>query len=262
VSAGDGVDVLRGLRAQVLRAASRSGEGHIPSAFSILDVLWVLYDRVLRHDPADPSSDDRDRFILSKGHGSLGLYAVLAAKGYFPSDELDRFASLVSRLGGHPDMTKVPGVEASTGSLGHGLPIGVGVALALRIRRIDRRVIVLVGDGECNEGTIWESALLAAHHRLGHLTCIVDYNHSNDRALLLGDVAAKFRSFGWHAEEVDGHDHAALSAALAASGGEAPRALVAHTTKGFGCPPMENNPAWHHRVPSADELPTLVEALR
>src|SRR5262249_38609075 len=131
---------LRDLRARILRAATAAGEGHIPSAFSILDVLWVLYDRVLRFDPADPRSDARDRFVLSKGHGSLSLYTVLAAKGFFPMEELDGFASLASRLGGHPDTNKVPGVEASTGSLGHGLPIALGMALALRIRRVDRRV--------------------------------------------------------------------------------------------------------------------------
>lgn len=253
---------LRALREEIIRAAMAAGEGHIPSAFSILDVLWVLYDRVLRFDPRDPSGEGRDRFVLSKGHGSLGLYAVLAAKGFFPLEELRGFARYDSRLGGHPDRNKVPGVEASTGSLGHGLPIAVGMAMALRIKRSDRRVFVLVGDGECNEGSIWESALLAAHHELAGLTCIVDYNHSNDRALRLGDVAAKFAAFGWTATDVDGHDHEALARMLSDRHPGRPSAVVAHTVKGHGCPPMENNPAWHHRVPSGEELPGLLEALR
>lgn len=195
-----------------------------------------------------------------EGHGVLALYAVLAAKGFFPPSELDRFAAFDSPLGGHPDRNKVPGVEASTGSLGHGLPMGVGMALGMRIRGIDRRVFVLVGDGECNEGAIWEAALLAAHHKLTNLTCIVDYNHSTDRALLLGDIADKFRTFDWAAATVDGHDREALLG-LAWADSVRPTAIIAKTVKGYGCKQMENNPAWHHRVPTQDELPAILEGL-
>lgn len=255
-----GADITR-LKKQILVAASAAGEGHIASAFSILDILWVLYNRVLQVFPQQPRRDDRDRFILSKGHGALALYAVLEEKGFFPDPELLRFASLRSRLGGHPDCNKVPGVEASTGSLGHGLPLGIGVALALRIRKIHQRVVVLVGDGECNEGSIWEAALLAAHHRLAHLTCIVDYNHSTDRALLIGDVASKFTAFGWATQIINGHDHDAIRRALLDIAPDRPTAIVAETTKGKGCKVMEGNPAWHHRVPTHEELPTLLRQL-
>jgi len=229
---------LNRLKRQIVLAACAAGEGHIASAFSVLDMLWILYDQVLRFDPKNPRSDERDRFVLSKGHGSLALYAVLAEKGFFPAAELEGFAEFHSRLGGHPDCNKVPGVEASTGSLGHGLPMGVG--MGLRIRKIDRRVVVLVGDGECNEGSIWEAALLAAHHHLANLTCIVDYNHSTDRALLMGDIASKFASFGWVASGINGHDHDALLEALTRGRQDRPTVIVAETVKGFGCKIMES----------------------
>jgi len=252
---------LNHLRRQIVAATIATKEGHIPSALSILDVLWVLYNRVMVSYPKEPLHDDRDRFILSKGHGSLGLYAVLAEKGFFPGAELERFATFGSRLGGHPDCNKVPGVEASTGSLGHGLPFGVGVAMALRIRKVPRRVFVVVGDAECNEGSIWEAALLAAHHHLANLTCIVDYNHSTDRALGMGDMVAKFNAFGWAATSVNGHDHEALERALAQPDAQRPTAVVAETTKGYGCQMMQNSPAWHHRSPSPEELAQLLKEL-
>ena len=249
------------LKRQIVLATVAVGEGHIPSAFSILDILWVLYHRVLQIDPTRPKNDDRDRFVLSKGHGSLALYAVLAEKGFFLASELERFATFDSLLGGHPDCNKVPGVEASTGSLGHGLPMGIGMALGMRIRKINRRVFVLIGDGECNEGPIWESALIAAHHRLSNLTCVVDYNHSTDRALLLGDIAAKFAAFGWSATVINGHDHDAIYRGLIQNHPERPKLVVADTVKGFGCKQMENNPAWHHRAPTQDELAAMLREL-
>ena len=246
---------------QIVLSTVATGEGHIPSAFSILDILWVLYDRVLRIDPKNPKSNSRDRFVLSKGHGALALYAVLAEKSFFPVCELKQFATFDSSLGGHPDWNKVPGVEASTGSLGHGLPMGVGMALGMRIRKVNRRVFVLVGDAECNEGSIWEAVLLAAHHRLSNLTCIVDYNHSTDRALLLGDIGAKFTAFGWTSSTINGHDHDAIYKALISSCASRPTVIVAETIKGFGCKQMENNPAWHHRAPTINELPAILKEL-
>jgi transketolase len=252
--------ILTGLRRRILEAAAASGEGHVPSAFSILDILWVLYDRVLGVSSADPAAPGRDRFVLSKGHASLALYAVLAEKGFFPRHWLDRFGRYDSPLGGHPDRSKVPGVEASTGSLGHGFPIAVGMAMGLAIRRTPARVFCLIGDGEANEGSVWEAAALGAHHRLSNLCCIVDYNHSTDRALAMGDIGAKFSAFGWSVQEVDGHDHASLHRALGARP-DGPSAIVANTVKGHGCPPMEHQPAWHHRSPTAAELPDLIAAL-
>ena len=254
--------VLDTLRRRILVATQQSREGHVPSALSILDILWVLYDRVLRHDPANPTWDERDRFVLSKGHGSLGLYAVLSEKGYFPPAEMETFATFESRLGGHPDSNKVPGVEASTGSLGHGMPMAVGMALGLRIRGVRRRVYTLVGDGECNEGSIWEAAMLAAHHHLSGLTCIVDHNHSTDRALDVGDLVAKFAAFGWEACEVDGHDHGALERSLRAVHPDRPSVVVARCVKGRGVPGMESNPAWHHRTPTPEELSSLLAGLQ
>jgi len=252
---------INSLKRDIVLATIAIGEGHIPSAFSILDILWVLYNRVAHLNPTDPKAANRDRFILSKGHGSLALYAVLAEKGFFPISELERFGAFDSRLGGHPDCNKVPGVEASTGSLGHGLPMGVGMALGMRIRGINRRVFVVIGDGESNEGSIWESALLASHHRLSQLTCIVDYNHSTDRALSMGDIGEKFRSFGWAATTINGHDHDALYDALTRSEPDRPTAIIAETVKGHGCRQMENNPAWHHRVPTPGELPSILQEL-
>jgi transketolase len=249
------------MKRAILRASARAREGHVPSAFSVLDILWVLYERVLRHDPARPDWEERDRFVLSKGHASLALYAVLALKGYFPRSELERFGDYGSMLGGHPCRLKVPGVECSAGSLGHGLPMAVGLALGLRLHGLPCRVFTLVGDGEANEGSIWEGLLLAAHHRLTNLRVVVDVNRSTDRALDLGDLAAKFEAFGFRAEHADGHDHEALHAALTLDWSGRPLAVLAQTVKGRGCREMENNPAWHHRAPDEQELRAMLEEL-
>ena len=255
-------DVLKKLRRQIVLATVAANEGHIPSSFCVLEILWVLYDRVLRVNPTDPAAETRDRFVLSKGHASLALYAVLAEKGFFPAQELEGFATANSRLGGHPDGRKVPGVEASTGSLGHGFPMAVGMAMALRRKGNGARVFVLVGDGECNEGTVWEAALLGAHHKLDNVTVIVDYNHSTDAALSLADVASKFESFGWEAENVDGHDLPALYAALSRRSSGRPRVVVAETIKGFGCRRMQTDPgAWHHGAPKPGDLVSILEEL-
>ena len=252
---------IKELKKIILRASAVSQEGHVPSAFSILDILWVLYHGVMRIDPHNPQDDRRDRLILSKGHAALGLYAVLAEKGYFPMNELEKFGRFDSMLGGHPDRNKVPGVEASTGSLGHGFPIGLGIALGLKIKNnLHSKVYLIIGDGECNEGTNWESALLAAHHGLNNLCCIVDFNHSTDRALPMGDLVAKFKSFGWDSFSVDGHNHNQLSNAFTQMK-DKPLAIVAETIKGRGCPVMENNPAWHHKSPSLDELDNLLSQI-
>jgi transketolase len=200
-------------------------EKHDQSSHSTLDVLWVLYDRILHYDPKDPKSDDRDRFILSKGHGPVAFYAILADKGFFSTSELKAFMSWDSILGSHPDRNLVPGVEASAGSLGHGFPMAVGIALALRIKKSSRRVFVLIGDGECNEGTIWETALLAGNEHLTHLTCIVINNHSSSQEL--GDIGAKFAAFGWAATTINGRSHEQIWEALSHIDATRPTAVIA-----------------------------------
>lgn len=243
------------LRESIVIASHKSKEGHVPSALSILDILYVLYDKILRFD--------EDHFILSKGHASLGLYAVLAEKGFIPKQDLNTFCSFESLLGGHPDRNKIPYVEASTGSLGHGLPIAVGIALGLKINKSKGRVYTIIGDGEANEGTVWESAFLANHHKLDNLCVIVDYNHSTDRALKIGDIAAKFSAFGWQAHNIDGHNQEELIEHLTRNieNTGAPLILIANTIKGHGIKSIEQNPAWHHKSPSDEELDTLISEI-
>ena len=202
-------------RAAVLRLAAlaEGDEKHAASSFSTLDAILVAYRDVLRHDPADPAWDGRDRFLLSKGHGPAAFYAVLAWRGFFPADWLPSFFTADGRLGGHPDRLLVPGVEVSTGSLGHGLPMAIGVAQALRARRQEgQRVVVLTGDAELNEGSNWEAIMLAPHLGLANLTLLVIDNHSS--SIDLGPLDEKLRSFGWDARTAGGRDHAALREAL------------------------------------------------
>src|SRR5215467_14669425 len=207
------------LRRLVVRALAGGERGHIGSSMSLIEILRVLYDDVLRYRPSEPEWRDRDRMILSKGHGCLALYAVLADKGFFSLDTLDTFCRRDSILGGHPEAGKVPGVEASTGALGHGLPIGVGRAMGLRIKGSDARVFVVTGDGEINEGSVWEAAMSASKHRLSNLTVMIDYNKIQSagptREILdLEPLADKWRAFGFGVAEVDGHDVAALREVL------------------------------------------------
>jgi len=206
-------------------------EKHEESSTSTLDALWVLYDRILRVDPSNPSWEGRDRFVLSKGHGPAAYYAILAVKGFFPGEELSSFLEFDRLLGSHPDRTLVPGVEASTGSLGHGLPIAVGMALALRAKGLnEQRVIVLCGDAELNEGSNWEAILLAPHLELTNLTLLVVDNHSS--IIEMSPWERRIGSFGWQVEEVDGHDHDQLEEALRVRAPKAPVAVVADIPEG------------------------------
>lgn len=198
---------------------------HDPSAYSTLGVLSVLYDRILNYDASNPQNEDRDRFIMSKGHGPLVLYAILAQKGFFPASELEKFLEWEGILGGHPDRNLIPGVEASTGSLGHGFPMAIGVALGLKAKRIDRRVYVLIGDGEANEGSVWEAVLLAGNLGLSNLTAILIDNRSSSRDM--GDIATKFKTFGWEAGVVDGRDEDAIENALSSPAVDRPSLVVA-----------------------------------
>lgn len=252
---------MKELKRQILTVSHENQEGHIPTAFSILDILYVLYNDVMNVDPENPKMPGRDRLVVSKGHASIGMYAVMADRGYFPKEEVATYCKFGSRLGGHPDRNKVPGIEVSTGSLGHGFPLAIGIAMGMKINHASGTVYVIAGDGEMNEGTMWESVLLAKQHNLSNLVFILDYNHSGDRAIDLGDMQEKFKTFGWETISVDGHDHEALTKALVPPIGDAPKAVIANTIKGYGCPMIENNPAWHHRSPNDEEYKQLMEEL-
>lgn len=225
----DTLTTLDDVRALMARATG--DEKHAESTTSTLDALWVLYDRVLHIDPSDPTAEDRDRFILSKGHGPTALYAILAARGFFPVTWLDAFMDHGGHLGSHPDRTQVPGIEASTGSLGHGLAMAVGVALALRAKGLEQqRVVVLCGDAELNEGSNWEAILLAPQRRLGNLMLFVVDNHSSEPTMSPWD--ARLGSFGWDTHLVDGHDHAELERAFRVRHADRPTAVVADIPEG------------------------------
>lgn len=262
-------DRSRALRRGIVEILEHSRRGHVGSAFSLVETLRVLYDHILRFDPAQPTWVDRDRMILSKGHGCLALYVLLAEKGFFPKDELARFCHFDGILGGHPEAGKAPGIEASTGSLGHGPALGVGVALAARIQKKDFRVFVVTGDGECDEGSVWEAALLAGKHGLENYTVLVDYNKMQSygptaQVQDLEPFADKWRAFGFGADEVNGHDAAALEARLSNLPIEPgkPSALICHTIKSKGLPFAEQNADWHHRNRmSDDEIAQLYAAL-
>ncbi|MBF0269684.1 MAG: transketolase [Alphaproteobacteria bacterium] len=248
------------LRRLIVTALEGGGRGHLGSALSLVEILRVLYDEILKFDPANPKSEQRDRFILSKGHGCLALYAILADKGFFDPHELRHFCRYGTFLGGHPEAGRTPGVEASTGALGHGLPIAVGMALGLRLKKNPARVYVVMGDGEINEGSVWEAAMSAAKHSLDNLTALVDYNKLQsygpvDDVMPLEPLADKWRSFGFNVSEVDGHDCSALSAALQAHNFATgkPRLVVCHTVKGKGVPFAENVAAWHHKSKVSDD---------
>jgi transketolase len=240
--------------------------GHIGGDFSAIDILVTLYFSVLRVDPRRPDDTERDRFILSKGHCAGALYTTLAHAGFFPLDELDTFAQPLSRLNGHPNRTKVPGVETNTGPLGHGLPVGVGCALGAKMDGAAWRTYVLTGDGELQEGSNWEAALSAAHYKLDNLTVIVDRNglqqgDFTERTMHLDPLADKWRAFGWSVREVNGHDFAALLDIFDQLPFEwgRPNCIIAHTHKGQGVSFMRDRPLWHHHVPNAEQF---AQALR
>jgi transketolase len=241
---------------------------HIGSALSISDIIAVLYGNVLNVDPVNPNMEYRDRFILSKGHACVAVYSALAARGFFPIEDLDLYAKDHSIMMSHISH-KVDGVEFSTGSLGHGLPFGVGKSLAAKKLDDKWRTFVLMSDGELGEGSNWEAMLFAAHHNLDNLVAIIDYNKlqsltSVENTLRIEPLADKARAFGWAVCEVDGHDHSALSRSLSGPPWEVgkPSFLIAHTTKGKGVSFMENSVDWHYKSPSADQLAQALEEIR
>jgi transketolase len=243
------------LRKLIVRTIQAGKRGHVGAAFSVMEILRVLYDDILRYDPKNPRWPERDRCILSKGHGCIALYVILADKGFFPEEELWKFCASDGILGGHPEYGKVPGVEASTGSLGHGMSFGVGFALNAKLEGQKHRVFVILGDGECSEGSIWEAALCAAQHRLSQLTILIDYNKQQTYGTIaevqgLEPLADKWRAFGFAVREVNGHDIEALKETLSQTPFETnkPSALICHTIKGKGTALTERNLAWHHKA--------------
>lgn len=259
----------RELRCQIVRMLQKGGRGHVGSAFSLVEILRVLYDDILKYDPRNPRSPTRDRFILSKGHGCLALYVLLAEKGFFPEAELWKFCKVDGILGGHPEYGKVPGIEASTGSLGHGLPIGVGFALNARHAKAAHRTFVVASDGESNEGSLWEAALCASKHKLSNLIVLVDYNKQQSysttyEVLDLEPYADKWRAFGFAVEEVDGHNVEQIRAAVRRTPfvSDKPSAIICHTIKGKGISFVENNLNWHHKNKvTEDEVKSLLAEL-
>ena len=253
-------DIARRVRARDLDMIVAAGTGHIGGDLSCTDILTTLYFHVLRYDASEPQAAERDRFILSKGHCAGALYTVLAEAGFIEPDELRTFMAPRSRLNGHPSRAYLPGIEASTGPLGHGLPVAVGAALAAKLQGAAWRTFALLGDGELQEGSNWEAAMAAAHHGLDNLTVIIDRNGLQQGAPTedtnaLEPLADKWRVFGWEARQVDGHDFAQLIAAFEALPFTAgrPSCILAGTIKGCGVSFMQNKAEWHHKIPNADE---------
>lgn len=248
------------IRQHAVRMTHLGQSSHIGSILSMADILAVLYGEVLRVDPANPSWEQRDRFILSKGHAGAGIYAVLAERGFFAVDKLDTHYQDGSELSGHVSHKGIPGVELSTGSLGHGLSVGTGMAYAAQLDRRNHRVFVLLSDGECDEGSNWEAILFAAHHKLDNLIAIIDYNKiqslkSTADTLELEPFADKWQSFGWRVLELDGHDHEQIKVACDKIPfvSDQPSCIIAHTTKGKGVTMMENSVLWHYRSAQGEE---------
>lgn len=257
----DSAEFAHHIRTRTLQMINRARSSHIGSSFSMADLLAVLYNGVLRIDPMRPEWPERDRFILSKGHACAALYVALAERGFFPDSWLDDFYQDGARLAGHATHIGVPGVEISTGSLGHGLPIGCGMALAAKRDQAAYRVFVMLSDGECDEGSNWEAALFAPHHTLDNLVVIIDYNKIQSlgtvkEVLDLEPFADKWRAFGWAVQEIDGHDMSEIEKSLThlpAKTGR-PTCIIAHTIKGKGVSFMEDKLLWHYRSPNSEEM--------
>jgi transketolase len=266
-------DAARRIRLEVIRAVHHARVGHIGGPLSAADILAALYFHVMRIRPDEPDWSDRDRFILSKGHSAIGLYSALAVRGYLPVEELLTFDSAGSRLQGHPDMTVLPGLDMSTGSLGMGISAGVGIALGARLTGRDMRTFVLLGDGECQEGEVWEAAFVGARYGLDRLVAIVDHNrlqqhgwrgdgqHHRLPPQEPGELVAKWAAFGWRVMEIDGHDVTALVEALESPADGRPTAIIALTHKGRGVSFMEGNYQWHAKVMTPEQYATAMSEL-
>ena len=256
------------LRRHVIAMTAAAGSGHPGGSLSAADIVTALYFNIMRHDPKNPQWPDRDRFILSKGHAAPILYAALAECGYFPLEELSTLRKLDSRLQGHTDRNLTPGVEMSAGSLGQGLSFGIGIALAGKLNASDYRVYVLLGDGECDEGQIWEAAMAAAHFKIDNLTAIVDHNELqldgwNRDIMNLEPLADKWRSFNWHVLDINGHAINQILQAAKKAGEikQRPAVIIAHTIKGKGVSFMENNVDFHGKAPTQEEAEIALKEL-
>jgi len=241
---------------QIIKLSYVSKEGHLGSSLSILDVLYVLYKNYITQKT---NTGNLNRFILSKGHASLAYYVILNEFNLL-EEPIENFCKFSSFIGGHPS-DKLKAVEASTGSLGHGLPIALGMALGYKIQKNDGQVYVIIGDGEMNEGSIWEALLLAPHHGLNNITCILDYNRSNDRAVKLDNIFKKVEAFNWNCIEIDGHNLTQISEALAVRHETKPTFIIANTIKGKGVSFMENNPEWHHKAPTDEQMQEIFKEI-
>ena len=273
VTSSRSLDELRALaltlRRRLVETSARAKIPHLGSCLSCVELLVQLYWQEMKVDPANPEDPGRDRFLLSKGHGAPILFQVLAERGFFPVEQLDNFGKPGSLFHEHPPKPGyIAGIEAATGSLGHGLPMAVGMALAARIRQQPSRCYALLGDGECNEGSIWEAALMAASEKIHTLTAIIDFNKwqatgRSKEILALDPLPAKWESFGWHAQEIDGHNFTEISQALitARLQEDRPRVIVAHTVKGKGVSFMEDDNNWHYRTPNPQELAAALTEL-
>jgi len=251
--------LARASRAEILKMTHRAGASHVGSALSVVDILAVLYESVAKMSPTSVNSSDRDCVILSKGHACTALYSVLALKGFFPLNWLERYCADGSELSGHVTSAYTPGVELSTGSLGHGLPYGLGIQMSRKRSGISGRTFVIMSDGECDEGTTWESALIASHHEIDSLVVIVDRNGiqsmgSTEETLALEPFQSKWESFGWEVHTLDGHDHDSIFSALSLPSTGKPTCIIANTVKGKGVDYMENQVLWHYRPPNEKDL--------
>lgn len=247
------------LRQEILKMLFACQSGHPGGSLSCVEMLMALYYEVMNIDPKDPKKADRDRFVLSKGHACPALYAILADLGYFPKEDLAKLRQIDSHLQGHPDCNKTPGVDMNSGSLGQGISLAMGLALAAKHAKADYRVYTIVGDGECQEGLVWEAAMAAAHYKLDNLTVMLDHNGlqidgSNDQVMSLGNIGEKFRSFGFECFEVDGHDMGALVQALKAPVSGRPKFICCNTVKGKGVSFMENQFGWHGKPMNEEEF--------
>lgn len=255
-------ELAKAARIEILKMTSFAKASHVGSALSVVDILSVLYSGVTNIRTDNISAKDRDVVILSKGHAASALYSVLALRGFFPKEFLDSYCGNGAKLGGHVTSSELAGVELSTGSLGHGLPYGLGIALSRKIGGDKGKVFVIMSDGECDEGTTWESALLANHHELTNLVVIIDRNRiqslkDTEETLKLEPFQRKWENFGWNSIDVDGHDFSALSKAMIDEN-DGPKVIIANTTKGRGVSFMENSVLWHYRSPNDEELSSAI----